>query len=134
MSGTIGAHTFAYLKGNVPAITGAVEVIETPGEDGYIRRRIGLRTPPFQLQSGGHYATKTAARNAFQIFADMYDDVGSPYTLIKDGVNYTTGPTTKYRVNVLQVELLSLEQKACIAGTSDRWWMVVSWTLLLVPA
>lgn len=141
MAHRIGPHTFAYMFGEVPVITDAVEVIQKPGEDGHILRRVGKRAPTFELRTQGAYATKDDARAAFQTFGEMVGvepglppDVGEiAYTLEKDDFNYTTDPLTKYRVQILEVRQDRLTKKACIAGTSNTWWLECSWSLILVP-
>jgi len=133
MSGSIGANTFLHMWGNVPKIAAVVEVITKPGEDGHIRRRVGDRSPVFDLRTLGTYSSKGNARTAFEILADLA--ALAPQTLEKDGVNYSTAAASQDRVlvSVLAVEQNSLMRKSAITGTSNKWVLDLKWTLILVP-
>lgn len=139
MSGTIGPHTFLHMFGEVPVRRPEVEVITKPGEDGHIRRLVGVRSKTFEVRTLGSYEHKPAARNALEVFAGLIDD--PPQIFRKDGVDYTAGTdtgspgvlSTKYRVSVLDVSETSLQKKACIAGTPNLWLLECNWQLILVP-
>ncbi len=131
MANKIGPHTFQLIRGNIPIITQEIEVISKPGEDGHIRRQVGLRSPVFDLETQGTYATETAARNAFEVFGAMKTSFA--VGLEKDTVDYDAGPTVPYEVQVLDVVQAELTKKACITGTTNRWLLRCVWTLILIP-
>jgi hypothetical protein len=127
----IGGTVFTLLQGEVPRIRPEIEVITKPGEDGHRRRNLGLRSPQFKLTSISTHASKDTARATFVVYTDKI--TGGAQELIKDGYNYTTDADDDYEVVVVDVRLLDLSKKACIAGTSNTWQMTCEWTLLLVP-
>ena len=132
---SIGPHTFLYILGNVGQPTHVIEGIEKRGVDGVVLRDIGLRSPPFQLETIGAYATRIAAVQAFHIF-DLMKTLGAQ-VLIKDGVNYNTDPTTAqtFLVQVMGVEQLSLKRTACnTAGPTLNHVLRCNWTLIPVPS
>lgn len=126
----IGGTVFTMLKGEVPRLRPEIEVITKPGEDGHRRRNLGLRSRQFKLESLSTHSSKNTARATFKVYTDKIAD--GDQQLIKDGYNYSTDPTDTFEVVVVDVRLLDLSQKACIAGTTDTWQMRCEWTLLLV--
>jgi len=136
MSGSIGAHTFLQLNGNVGRFTQEIEVIEKPGEDGCVLRDRGARCPVFQLVSLGQYATKAEVETALFAFEDE-KTAANAVVLVKDGYDYATDPANpdKMKVRVLQIEVLEKERKACISGDPAKPWLLTTrWTLIGVPA
>ena len=129
MSGSIGIHYFDFMVGNVPQITNGVEVIEKFGRDGFIRRLFGTRSTDFTLFTREHFATKAAARTAFATYTTLTVDDAQDFE--KDGANYTTAPVTQdhIKVVVLDVQQDALERRSCIAGTTNRWELQLTWTL-----
>ena len=130
----IGGQSFAYMFGNVPAIKDEIELIQKPGEDGHIRRRLGRRSPLFELRAQNIFATQVVARNAFDAYVDMIVGPGTDlaWGLIKDDVNYSSG-NNPYLVSVMGVKLNELQKKSVIAGYSGKWFMEVVFNLVLVP-
>ena len=135
MANRIGTETLTDLIGAVPVMAGGVEVIEVPGEDDYIRRRLGRRAEPFQLVSHTYHASEVEGYDKLQVFRDMADSGSSPFEFEKDSINYTTDPTKKYRVNVLNVEAIELAKRGCVAGVATNlvWHLIARWTLILAP-
>ena len=130
MAFRIDTHNFLLMKGLVPTTSPAVEVIRKRGEDGYIRRMIGVRTEPFTVETFGAYPTQVAARDALDTFADLTEQSSLLFEM--DDINYGSNPAETHTVNVLGVALLEMDEKACIAGTNNRWLLRCRWTLILV--
>ena len=134
----IGNQSFAYMFGEIPVIHDEVELLRTPGEDGHIRRRVGRRSPTFQLRCQNVFTSQVTARNAYDAYADMIlgpvnsniPDVG--WNLVKDDINYSTG-LNPYQVSVMGVTLDELKRKALIAGYSGKWFLQVTFSLVLIP-
>ena len=135
MSGTIATHSFTVMVGQVPHIAGGTEIIERPGEDGYILRKIGLRAKPFQVQTTKTFADEITGINEKLLYSQLQANENGPWNFIKDGLNWSTEPTLtqRYGVWVLEIDDIDFSRKPCISGTTNRWQMELTWTLLLAP-
>ena len=133
----IGPYNFAWMSGSVPTISQAVEVIKKPGEDGHIIRRKGMQSPTFTLQTGAHGLSQEAGRSTFEgyrgLIGESPSDGSLGWGLCKDDYNYTNNLAANYYVHVLDVQLDELKKYACIAGTTNTWWLRCTWTLILLP-
>ena len=130
---SIGIRTFVFLLGEVPVIQQDIGVLVKPGEDGHRRRRMGLRSTDFTLESHQTFATDAAAREALILYADLLE--GTAQELIQDDYNFETSvaaPEDAVKVAVLHVEPIETRLTSCNT-TGSPWLLRCEWTLRLVP-
>ena len=139
MAYSIGSNDFPVAQGNVALPQAEIEVIEKRGEDGFIRRDLGLRYPAFQVRTLAAFDTQELASEAFQGYLDLKTD--PPQDFEFGDIDYTTdgigSPTKHYKATVLGVEKLALRQAAKtteFSGSNNLAWVLeCDWTLRLTP-
>ena len=139
MAYQIGSNTFPVMTGNVVLPQAEIEIIEKRGEDGFIRRDLGLRYPAFQVSTLGAYQTHEEADEAFEAFLALKTDVPQDFEF--GDIDYTTNgigsPVSRFKAVVLEVEKTNLRNAAkttiFTGATNHTWVLECNWTLRLTP-
>lgn len=113
---TVGAVTFTFLYGRIPAAQDAVELYDRPGLDGHGARKLGKRSPPatlrgvtFETSINNAGAQLVAAQALAGTIVTVVDDFGvSTSNVLIEDVRQASDPrktvleagSTKYRVEI----------------------------------
>lgn len=138
MTHSIGVYQFAIMQGIVPQARQTIEIIERPGVSGFVRRRNGIQSPPFQLVTFIDMVTVELARQEQHGYVALIND--APQVLIKDGFDYSTqglgGATPQgFWVTVLDVNTVLEHKRNGIAGglNNGDYALQAQWTLRTTP-
>lgn len=110
----IGEFTFPLLKGTVPPYRQTIEVIERKGTSDLLRRKTGVQSTQFQLESIDNLASFDVAQARELEFLAAIES--GALILVKDDFNYFS---ENRLVVVLDVEPTVKKQRAVISGGFD---------------
>lgn len=112
----IGSYFFLKLDGNVPVYAEVPELIQRPGIDSAVVRRIGKQSPVFSMTSLVNLTTYATARTAMEAYSTLVGAGALAFTM--NGLNYANYYDTDdgFNVVVLGVRPVEEQRKACIGG------------------
>ena len=112
----IGDYFFLKLDGNVPVYTQTPELIQRPGINSVVVRKLGLQSPVFTMTSLVNLTSYGQGRVALDAYQSMV--ATAPAVLVVNGFSYSDYYDTDdgFNVVVLGVRPVEEQAKACIAG------------------
>ena len=130
---TIGSETFRIMRGQIGSYQNQIEIIERPGLNGAIVRRMAKRGDPFTLETWVDTATIVSGRSNFNDYETLM--AGDPQVLVWNDYNIFTQDALK--IAILGVTLVSLNAAFNIVNpvnaVVDGFIINARWSLRLVP-